>query len=259
MNNSTQFNILEQKVYLSSHVNGIPLAQNQNVTEAMQNSASIITIQEKEQSKETNETLSKKTERVNSSLDYEKGAENLNSLKPTLGDIARELKEKILRKSVKELPEKIPSLHDDTTGLDGNGTNFVNNNDVDVALKGRKNIFTSAVNTSVQTDVSGVHEGDLDTVALQQQNENLILELQEMKDKIYKIQSERKLELKESNDKCMLMAVDNKTLKSENNEYQEQIIKMKKAVSDATKVSNELKKTSEALNQSKTFSPTFET
>ena len=62
------------------------------------------------------------------------------------------------------------------------------------------------------------------------------------------IQSERKLEMKEMHNKQRITLEDNKKLKVENSSYKDQVGKMKKAVSEANKVSDELKKTNKTLN-----------
>lgn len=49
-------------------------------------------------------------------------------------------------------------------------------------------------------------------------------------------------------DKQRITLEDNKKLKMKNSSYKDQVGKMKKAVSEANKVSNELKKTNETLN-----------
>ena len=62
------------------------------------------------------------------------------------------------------------------------------------------------------------------------------------------IQSERKLEIKEMHDKQRITLEDNKKQKLKNRSYKDQVSKMKKAVSEENKVSDEIKKTNETLN-----------
>ena len=57
------------------------------------------------------------------------------------------------------------------------------------------------------------------------------------------IQSERKLEIKEMHDKQRITLEDNKKQKLKNRSYKDQVSKMKKAVSEENKVSDEIKKT----------------
>ena len=57
------------------------------------------------------------------------------------------------------------------------------------------------------------------------------------------IQSERKSEMKEMHDKQRITLEDNKKQKLKNRSYKDQVSKMKKAVSEENKVSDEIKKT----------------
>jgi len=135
-----------------------------------------------------------------------------SELKPNLGEEARKIKKQIMGKEKNGPPSSVAS--------------------------------PNTVSTGAQTDGSSI---DMDEM-LKQENANLILEMQEIKDKFYKIQFERKLEMKEINDKFTNIAEVNKNLMMENNSYKDQIGEMKQSVSEAAKITDELKKTNGTLN-----------
>jgi len=95
----------------------------------------------------------------------------------------------------------------------------------------------------VQTDVSSLDLDELDDpIILKQTNAALLAELQESKDKLYKVQNQRKVETKEMMDKIKLMNDEKNKAKSDNNSLNDTIQKMNKTYREAVKKEDELRR-----------------
>eukprot|EP00092_Neocalanus_flemingeri_P039096 GFUD01042557.1.p1 GENE.GFUD01042557.1~~GFUD01042557.1.p1 ORF type:complete len:1549 (-),score=469.67 GFUD01042557.1:273-4919(-) len=100
----------------------------------------------------------------------------------------------------------------------------------------------------VQTDVSGLDLDELDDlIVLKQTNAALLVELQESKDKLYKIQNERKVESKEMVGKISALSEEKNKLKAETTILKETIKKMNKTHKEAAKKEEELKQFKDTL------------
>jgi len=111
---------------------------------------------------------------------------------------------------------------------------------------------------SVQTDVSSIDlEEHYDIFSLRQTNTALIEEVQDAKDKLSKVQNERKVESKDMNDKFLAAKEEKKALQMENAKLIETNAKMQKTHREAVKKEDELRHTKEKLEAEKSKSAAF--
>jgi len=162
-----------------------------------------------------------------------------------LGEMARKLREQLERDKKPELNNPVgrfcPPAADEASIFDS-----IKNN----ATVGKTPIMESSVSRScdlgVQTNVSSL---DLDDpMTLKQTKIALIAELQENKDKLYKIQNEGKVEREEMVDKVRVLNEETNKLKVENACLKETIQKVTSNCKDASKKEEELKQTKESLD-----------
>ena len=109
--------------------------------------------------------------------------------------------------------------------------------------------FKRSRDSGVQTDVSSLDLDEVDDpILLKQTNSVLLTDLQETKDKLYKIQNERKVESKETQDKLKVMNEEKYRLKIDNNNLNETIQKMNKTHREASRKEDELRKLKDAMD-----------
>ena len=87
----------------------------------------------------------------------------------------------------------------------------------------------------------------IDLIKLQQTNTHLTEELQEMKDRHFQSQRDKKVEMKELEDKSTALAEELKRSKAEALRYREEVVKMKKICQEAGEKERELKTALERL------------
>ena len=85
------------------------------------------------------------------------------------------------------------------------------------------------------------------TVSFQRSNAKLSTEVQELKDKMYKLQNERKVEVNELSDKLRTLKVENNVMKEEVKENKAKVAKMEVAYKEGLKRDEELKKAKDTL------------
>merc|ERR1719361_2548514 len=96
-------------------------------------------------------------------------------------------------------------------------------------------------------DMAALHSLEGDPLALQRSNAKLSAEAQELKDKMYKLQNERKVEVNELSDKLRTLKVENNVMKEEVKENKAKVAKMEVAYKEGLKRDEELKKTKDSL------------
>ena len=160
--------------------------------------------------------------------------------KPDLGNVARNIREKHFDKSNESFGlnevTKEPSLLEKIKKQTQDATNEL--------LPSLRSAVPSYRTEGVQTDVSSVDLDEEDDVfILKQTNTAMMEELQENKDKLFKIQNERKLENREFQDKYATMTENNARLVAEVEDLKETIQRRDGVFKDATKTVKDLKAT----------------
>jgi len=177
-----------------------------------------------------------------------KARETATKTPTNLGEMARKIREQLERdeKPMPELNKPVGGFGLAQAASEASILDSIKKN----ATVGKTPIVESSVRRScdlgVQTDVSSLDLDELDDpIMLKQTNTALIAELQESKDKLYKIQNERKVESKEMTDKARVLNEEKSKLKTENGSLKETIQKMTKTYKESSKKEEELKQTKE--------------
>merc|ERR1719509_188033 len=109
------------------------------------------------------------------------------------------------------------------------------------------------VSTEVQTELGAadmeVMDGLADPLALQRTNAVLAGEVQELKDKLHKLQNERKVEMVEANDKFKTVKAENNALKDKMKEMTVKMAKMENAYRDGGRREEELRRATDGMKQ----------
>ena len=170
----------------------------------------------------------------------EKRLQTAFTSKPDLGNVARNIREKHFEKTNDTFGlndvSKEPSLLEKIKKQTQDATNEL--------LPNLRSAVPSYRTEGVQTDVSSIDLDEEDDVfILKQTNTAMMEELQESKDKLFKIQNERKLENREMVDKLATVTENNAKLVAEAEELKETIQKREGVFKDAAKTVKELKAT----------------
>jgi len=169
-----------------------------------------------------------------------------------LGEMARKMREQLEREqeAAPEVSQSAGAFGLAKAASEASILDSIKKNAADIGFKAPI-IESSARNIrdlGVQTDVSSLDLDELDDpLVLKQSNAALIAELQESKDKLYKIQNERKVESKEMVDKVRALNEDKNKLKVETTNLKETIQKMNKTYKEAAKKEEELRQVKDTL------------
>jgi len=165
-----------------------------------------------------------------------------------LGEMARKLREKLEKDESNVESFGLHEAANETSILDSIRRNASDENN---SVFGSNSLNTSSetyFTCSTQTDVSSLDLEDLDDpILLKQTNDAMMLELQDSKDKLYKLQNERKMESKQMEEKLDNIKLENSKLVGEIADNKDTIQGMNAAFKETVKREKEMKKTKDQL------------